>query len=90
MIMIGINLLTAVRSSNCPLLQSFINDTGMLIVNKTAMIGMESNIHCQWLVVSSIRQVRIFENEKINLFVMCSVLSWNLIMYGFLYRLKSI
>lgn len=57
MIMIGMNLMAAVRSSNCPLLQSFINDTGILIVNKTSMIGIDASIHCQWLVVGSIRQV---------------------------------
>ncbi len=53
-----INSIPIAVSSNCPLLHSFMNDTGILMVNKTAMIGMESTIHCQWLVVGSIRQVR--------------------------------
>jgi hypothetical protein len=58
MIILLINSIPIAVSSNCPLLHSFMNDTGILMVNKTAMIGMESTIHCQWLVVGSIRQVR--------------------------------
>ncbi len=59
MIMMIINSIPIVISSNCPLLRSFMNDTGMLFVNKTTMmIGTESTINCQWLVVSSVRQVR--------------------------------
>ncbi len=58
--MIIINSIPIAVSSNCPLLSNFSNDTGILFVNKTAMIGTESTVHCQWLVVGSIRQVRSF------------------------------
>ena len=57
MIVILFNSISTVLLSNCPLLRSFINDTGILIFNKTAMMNAESIIHCQWLVVGSLHQV---------------------------------
>ncbi|CAF3545157.1 unnamed protein product [Adineta steineri] len=42
--------------SDCPLLRSFMNDTGILFVNKTTLTPFESTIHCQWLVVGSAHQ----------------------------------
>jgi hypothetical protein len=43
--------------SDCPLLSSFTNDTGVLFINKTTLIQTESIIHCQWLVIGSSYQV---------------------------------
>lgn len=57
MIIILINSISTVVLSDCPLLNSFINDTGLLILDKTTMINTESFIHCQWLVVGSSTQV---------------------------------
>ena len=52
-----INGMPGVRLSNCPLLRSYTDTTGILLVNKTAMMPTESTLHCQWLVASSIHQV---------------------------------
>jgi len=52
-----INAISSVVVSNCPLLRSFMNDTGILSVNKTAMMNTESTIHCQWLLAGSAYQV---------------------------------
>lgn len=63
LLLMVMNFVPAVVQSNCPLLRGFINDTGILIVNKTAMMGLESTIHCQWLVVGSVRQVRVLSEQ---------------------------
>ncbi len=55
--MIIINSIPSVVLSNCPLLHSFMNDTGTLFVNKTIMIATESTINCQWLLTGSPEQV---------------------------------
>lgn len=47
-----------VRLSKCPLLRSYTDTTGTLLVNKTTMMPTGSTLHCQWLVASSIHQVR--------------------------------
>jgi hypothetical protein len=57
MMIILLTSLPNVILSNCPLLHSFMNDTGILRVNKTAMIQMESVVHCQWLVAGSSHKV---------------------------------
>jgi hypothetical protein len=57
-IILIINSIPNVILSNCPLLHSFMNDTGILFVNKTTMMTTESTIHCQWLVAGSAYQVR--------------------------------
>lgn len=56
-IFILMNSIPAVELFNCPLLHSFMNDTGVLAFNKTAMLHTEPTIHCQWLVVGSKQQV---------------------------------
>jgi hypothetical protein len=82
--MMIVNSISNVVLSNCPLLRSFMNDTGILFVNKTIMPNMESPIHCQWLVASSVHQVRKFYRSILfsnSIFSLYSVLWSNLIMY---------
>lgn len=43
--------------SDCPVLRSFTDDTGFLLVNKTMMREIGQPIHCQWLIASSRNQV---------------------------------
>lgn len=45
------------RSSNCPLLRSSTDDTGILFVNKTIIETNALIVHCQWLIVGSSYQV---------------------------------
>jgi len=52
-----INSIPSVVLSHCPLLRSFMNDTGTLFVNKTIMIDTVSTINCQWLLAGSPQQV---------------------------------
>lgn len=57
-IMIVIISIPNVILENCPLLHSFMNDTGNLLVNKTSMtMNIDSTINCQWLIVGSSNQV---------------------------------
>ncbi|CAF0846997.1 unnamed protein product [Rotaria sordida] len=65
MMIILINSIPAVVLSDCPLLRSFINDTGVLDFNKTTMMNTESIIHCQWLVVGSSHQRIVVEFDYI-------------------------
>ena len=67
---IVINSFQSVRSSNCPLLRSFTDHSGSLLVNKTAMMHTDSPVHCQWLIASPSHQVineRFMMNFKIKL-----------------------
>ncbi len=52
-----INSLQGVLLSNCPLLRSFTDHSGSLLVNKTVMMYTGLPVHCQWLVASSSHQV---------------------------------
>ncbi|CAF3624692.1 unnamed protein product [Rotaria sp. Silwood1] len=60
-----INSIPTVVLFNCPLLRSFMNDTGLLAFNKTTMMNTESIIHCQWLVVGSSQQRIVVEFDYI-------------------------
>lgn len=55
-----INCIQNVISTNCPLLRSFTDNSGILFVNKTLMMYTEVPVHCQWLIASSAHQVSNF------------------------------
>ena len=46
-----------VTLSDCPVIRSFTDDTGFLMVNKTLMRQTGLPMHCQWLIASSRQQV---------------------------------
>jgi hypothetical protein len=48
-----ITCIQGILSFDCPLLRSFTDNSGVLIVNKTAGLP----VHCQWLIASSLQQV---------------------------------
>jgi len=43
--------------SNCPLLRTYRDNSGLLAVNKTVIVNNELPVHCQWLIASSFQQV---------------------------------
>jgi hypothetical protein len=57
LLLISHDLLDVIRCLDCPLLQSHREQTGLLIVNKTAMLQTGLPMHCQWLIASSRGQV---------------------------------
>ncbi|CAM4759476.1 unnamed protein product [Rotaria magnacalcarata] len=62
------NSIPTVVLTNCPLLRSFMNDTGVLVFNKTTTTttaNTESIIHCQWLVVGSSQQRIVVEFDYV-------------------------
>ncbi|UJR31118.1 hypothetical protein I4U23_018626 [Adineta vaga] len=64
-VIVLINSLPNVILTDCPLLRSFINDTGILSVNKMILTHSESTIQCQWLIVGSTHQRIVVEFDYI-------------------------
>ncbi|CAF0807195.1 unnamed protein product [Adineta ricciae] len=56
MMVILIDHIRCITPMNCPLIRSFADNSGILVVNKSVLMSMKTPVHCQWLVASSNQQ----------------------------------